>query len=513
MIVLVNPRATRPSNRRFPLSVMALGAALPPGTSWVIVDGNRPHIDPLDDIDALIRARAGSTDPVRAVAMTVMPGPQLASAVPLARGLKSRHPDVPVIWGGNFPSLYPQPVVRAPYIDWVVRGQGERTLVELLDLLRTGGDPKSIAGLAFQDGREPWIGQERHWEGPDELPAPPYDRIDVADYLRPSSLGTRSGVYQASIGCPYACKFCGVISVFGSREKVEAPERTERNLTYLVREHGMDALHFYDNNFFLSEERAIEIAERIGPLGLSWWCEARIDAMLRFSDPTWRLLAKSGLRMVFFGAESGSDAVLEKMSKRLTTAEVVEAARRTRQHGIIPEFSFVLGDPDEPEREMENTLRFIRRLKDINPASEIITYFYTPTPQRRGTYGDVDPLSGTPARLEDWTAPEWMGWMTHEDPQVPWLTPELKRRVAGFKLVLESRFPSVHDRRTRPWGKRVASALARRRWRQSRYDDPGLLRAVRRLARIPDSDPQAYGHLRPHPERRAVDSREPAHAR
>jgi anaerobic magnesium-protoporphyrin IX monomethyl ester cyclase len=496
MIVLVNPRATRPENRRFPLSVMAVGAALPPGLTWTIVDGNRPEIDPFSEIDALIRRRAGTADPVRLVALTVMPGPQLRSAVPLSRSLKAHHPDVPIVWGGNFPSLYPGPVLRAPYVDWVVRGQGEQTFVQLVDLLENGGDPKAIAGLAFLDDGGPSIGPERPWAGPEDLPAPRYDKIDVADYLRPSLLGDRSGVYQASIGCPYSCKFCGVISVFGSREKVESPARTERHLAYLARRFGMNGLHFYDNNFFLGEDRAVEIAQRITPLGLSWWCEARVDAMLRFSDDTWRILARSGLRMVFFGAESGSDEVLARMSKRLTTAEIVQVARRTRQHGIVPEFSFVLGDPHEPERELENTLRFIRRLKDVNPASEIITYFYTPTPQRRGTYGDVDPLSGTPESLDDWITPEWMGWMTHEDPRVPWLTPELKERVADFKLVLESRFPSIHDRRTRRWGRSVASMLARRRWRDGRFDGPRLLRAVRRLARMPARDPQAYGHLR-----------------
>jgi hypothetical protein len=499
MIVLVNPRATRPSNRRFPLSVMAIGAALPEGTTWTIVDGNRPDLDPLATIVGLVERHVGTSDPVRAIAMSVMPGPQVASAVPLSQRLRERLPQVPMVWGGNFPSLYPTPVVSAPYVDWVVRGQGERTFVELLHLLEHGGDPRAIAGLAFMDGDRPWIGPERIWTGPDDLPSPPYHKIDVADYLRPSFLGSRSGVYQSSIGCPYSCKFCGVISVFGSREKVEAPERTERNLAYLARTHGMNAVHFYDNNFFLGEDRAVEIAGRITPLGLSWWCESRVDAMLRFSDRTWRLLAASGLRMVFFGAESGSDEVLAKMSKRLTTAEIVEVAERTREHGIIPEFSFVFGDPDEPEREVENTLSFIRRLKGVNPACEIITYFYTPTPQRRGTYGNVDPLSGTPTVLEDWTTPEWMGWMTHEDPRVPWMTPRLKERVAGFKLVLESRFPSVHDRRTRRWGQRAARVLARWRWKDERYERPRLLRAIRRLARIPVSDPQAYGHLRSAP--------------
>jgi hypothetical protein len=497
VIVLVNPRATRPGNRRFPLSVMAIGAALPAGTSWTIVDGNRPGVDPAADTDALIRSRAGSADPVSAVGMTVMPGPQLPQAVAIAKAVKARYPELPMIWGGNFPSLYPKPVLNAPFVDWVVRGQGEQTFVELLEVLAGHRDPKTVAGLAFRAGGEEWTGPERRWVGPDELPPPLYHKIDVADYLRPTFLGSRSGVYQASIGCPYSCSFCGVISVYGSREKQESPERTARHLEGLVRRHGMNGVHFYDNNFFLREGHAVELAERLDPLNLGWWCEARVDAMLRFSDRTWNTLRRSGLRMVFFGAESGSDEVLRRMSKRLTTAEIEEVASRARQHDIIPEFSFVLGDPVEPLREMERTLAFIRRLKRINPRCEIITYLYTPIPQRRGTYGGVDAVSGTPETLEGWTEPEWMGWMTHEDPHTPWLTPALRDRLADFQLVLRSRFPSMHDTHMRRWGKQVARLLAAPRWRMGRYGTPRLLRLVHQLARIPVPDTQAYGHLRP----------------
>ena len=216
MIVFVNPRATRPANRRFPLSVMAVGAALPEHTRWEIVDGNRPSIDALDEIARHIDGQRHGAVPVTAVAFTVMPGPQLASAVPLTRALKSRYPAMPVIWGGNFPSLYPTPVLNSPDVDWVVRGQGERTFVELLDVLKGARDPKTVAGLAFRepDGSH-WIGPERRWAGPDELPAPPYSRIAVDDYLHPTFLGSRSGVYQASVGCPYGCSFCGVISAAG----------------------------------------------------------------------------------------------------------------------------------------------------------------------------------------------------------------------------------------------------------------------------------------------------------
>ena len=498
MILFVNPRATRPQNRRFPLSVMAVGAALPEGVTWDIVDGNRPHCDPLGESSARVDKQLGTSDPVKAVAFTVMPGPQLVSAVPLAKALKARYPSLPIVWGGNFGSLYPAPVLNAPYVDWLVRGQGEETFVELLDVIDGNRDPRTVAGLSFReaDGSHA-LGAERKWKGPDELPAPPYHKIDVADYLHPTFLGRRSGVYQSSIGCPYGCKFCGVISVYGSRERQQAPARTAEHLAFLAREHGMDSVHFYDNNFFVREDHAREVAERLTPLGLRWWCEARVDALVRFSDDTWRRLKHAGLTMVFCGAESGSDAVLERMNKGTTTAQILEVAERARRHGIVPEFSFVFGDPDEPAREIENTLAFVRRLKRVNPAMELITYFYTPTPQRRGTYGDVDALAGTPDTLEEWTEPAWVAWMTHEDPLVPWLPRALKARVEDFELVLKSRFPSVHDKRTAAWGKALGRLLARRRWEREQYTDPALLRRVRRWAQRTPDDRQEYGHLRP----------------
>ncbi len=92
MIVFVNPRATRPKNRRFPLSVMMVGAALPPHIHWEIVDGNLPDIDVVATVGAMIEARAGSADPVELIAMTVMPGPQLVSAVAAAKAHQAAPP-------------------------------------------------------------------------------------------------------------------------------------------------------------------------------------------------------------------------------------------------------------------------------------------------------------------------------------------------------------------------------------------------------------------------------------
>ena len=104
-----------------------------------------------------------------------------------------------------------------------------------------------------------------------------------------------------------------VISAYGSLEKMESPARTEAILRELVQRYGIDSVQFYDNNFFLQEDHTREQMERLAPLGLKWWCEARIDLLLRYSDATLEAIRRAGCTMIFFGAESGSDWVLQEM--------------------------------------------------------------------------------------------------------------------------------------------------------------------------------------------------------
>ena len=94
--------------------------------------------------------------------------------------------------------------------------------------------------------------------------------------------------------------------------------------------------------------------------------------------------------MIFFGAESGSDWALKEMQKGITTEQTMQVAGRMRNFGIIPEFSFVIGNPSDPERDTAETLGFIRKIKRLDPKSEIIIYHYTPVPQRGAMYGNID---------------------------------------------------------------------------------------------------------------------------
>jgi anaerobic magnesium-protoporphyrin IX monomethyl ester cyclase len=167
VILFVNPRATRPENRRFPLSLMAVGAALPGDVSWEIIDGNLPGIDVVARVASLVEAQQSAGDPVTTIALTVMPGPQLVSAVPVSKAIKARFPHIPIVWGGNFGSLYPDPVLNAPYVDWLVRGQGEDSFLELLEAIAGRRDPATIPGIAYRlsDGAH-HLAPERVWRGP-----------------------------------------------------------------------------------------------------------------------------------------------------------------------------------------------------------------------------------------------------------------------------------------------------------------------------------------------------------
>jgi radical SAM superfamily enzyme YgiQ (UPF0313 family) len=110
-------------------------------------------------------------------------------------------------------------------------------------------------------------------------------------------------------------------------------------------------------------------------LRVPWWCYARADTLARFAAPTWEKLRRSQLKMVYVGAESGSDAALAQMKKGSRVEHTVELVRRCREHGVVPELSFMLGGPEDPEGEIESTFSFIRRIKasTLKPRSSFTT--------------------------------------------------------------------------------------------------------------------------------------------
>jgi radical SAM superfamily enzyme YgiQ (UPF0313 family) len=479
MIVLYNPKATRYRNRRFPLSVLSIAAVLEGTEGYAIVDGNLDP-RPVETLVALLQSK-----PVELLAVTVMPGPQTRTAVEGCREIRARFPQVPIVWGGYFPSNYTDAALNADYVDFAVRGQGEDTFVELLEALRGKRNLEGILGLSYKDANGKHChNPERALKNPKAFPWYPYHRIPIEKYLLPTFLGKRTAVHQASIGCPYACNFCGVVTFSGSREKMESAERTAAILRHLGETYGVDAVQFYDNNFFLREDHARELADRIAPLKMRWWCEARIDALLRYSDATLGALRRAGCTMIYTGAESGSDWVLKEMKKQLTTAQTLELAARMRPFGIILEFSFCIGNPKAPEQDTRECLPFIRKLKRLNPESEIIINTYTPVPQRDRMYGGVEGQIQFPTTPDEWATERWQRFATQKDPSTPWLAPRTKRLIDNFELVVSSRWPTVQDIRMPAWGRWVLKALSDWRYRLGVYALPLELRWAQRVISV-----------------------------
>ncbi len=468
MIIVLHPKTVRPKNRRFPLAALAIAAALEGREEYAIVDGNLDPAVP-HTLDRLV-----STNQVELLAVSVMPGPQMVAAIPLCREFKRKYPSIPIVWGGYFPSLYTDAALNANYVDFAVRGQGEVTIHELLGALRGRRELRSVAGLSFKDSFGLHVhNTDRSLTSPNDLPWLPYHRLrQVERYLLPTFLGKRTAVHQASIGCPYRCQFCGVVPIFDGRQKTETPERTADVLSFLKRTYAIDAVQFYDNNFFLNESHAREQAERLVPLELQWWAEGRIDAVLRYSDDTLRAIRRAGAKMIFFGAESGSNEVLVQMNKKLTVEQTLELAARIRQFDIIPEFSFVIGSPQNPDSDTHSTIAFIRRIKRLNPSAEIIVQHYIPTPHPDGMYGQVDGKIQFPNSPEEWATDRWYQFTTRQDPRLPWLPRRIQRRIDNFELVMNSRWPTIQDIHLPGWSRVLLRSLSSWRYAFGVYGYP-----------------------------------------
>ncbi len=480
MLIMYNPTSNALRKPVLPMSLLALGALLEGEHDYRIIDGN-VEPDPLAALDRAIRE-----DGVDILAVTVMPGPQLSDATPLCRRLKEMHPGLTIVWGGYFPTQHYEAVLRSGFVDFVVRGHGEVIFRQLLDTLRSGGDPYTMPGLAYRQpgGGEIVSNPLAPIPHPNQQPDFPYHRVEMPRYIRPTFMGSRTLPHHSSYGCPFQCNFCAVVNMVGGRWLAQTPERTARVTRTLVEEWGVNAVEFYDNNFFTHQARTVDFAERIRDLDIAWWGEGRIDTLMQYSDASWQTMRDAGLRMVFLGAESGSDETLKRMNKGGTasTEKTLAIVRRMRDYGIVPELSFVLGNPPDPEADTRQTIEFVRTVKRINPAAEIIFYMYTPVPLA-GELFDQAKASGFafPETLEGWISPEWNEFSQRRSSHVPWLDDPLRRYVHDFERVLNAYYPTSTDPRLRGVRRGLLRSISAWRYHLRYYAHPVELRAVHKV--------------------------------
>jgi radical SAM superfamily enzyme YgiQ (UPF0313 family) len=490
-VLLVNPRITSPRHARFPLSIMTMAAALEDRHDSVLIDGNMDRDAEQSVVDAL---RSHRYD---AVGVTVMGGPQVATAIAVSQTVRRTCPGVPIVWGGYFPTLYPDVALNTDYVDFVIRGQGEDTFAALLNVLPTADHAAlpAIGGLSWRRDGVPVNNSARAINHARIAPALNYDVLrDAKSYLVKTFLGQRTAAHQAALGCRFRCTFCGVAAMFNGATVLPPADRLDRDLAVLKDRIGADSIQFYDHNFFDREEDMVPLLEVLARHELPWWCYARSDALVNLSSDSWRLVRKSRLKMAYIGAETPNDALLKSIRKGTRSEQTLEVAELCRRNGVIPELSFMVGPPEDPEGETERTFDFIRRVKRVNPQSEIIVYINTPLPPavvpnaHRLNLPPLHDARGAPVVFpktpEEWTERRWVDYACHAD--APWLTDRVRRRIRDFVTVLRCRFPTVQDTRSSRWSKAALRTLASWRYSLGRYDRPWELEASQRFIRLLD---------------------------
>jgi radical SAM superfamily enzyme YgiQ (UPF0313 family) len=482
MILLFNPLSTTPGKQPLPLSVMSLAAVLEGKEAWSLVDGNLVA-DPAAEIIARFSAIGARERTLLAV--SVMPGPQLSQAVPVCEAVRRALPDVPIVWGGYFPTQHTDTVLQSSYVDYVVRSQGEQPLLQLLQALRSERPFEAVGSLSWKgSGGRVIHNANSIMTSLDDLPELPYARVPMREYIHPTYLGRRTVAHNSSFGCPFSCSFCAVVAMTNRRWLAQSPARMQRVVGQLTAEYGVDAVMMHDMDFFIAEARVAEFSERIAPLGIKWWALGRIDTLMHYSDSTWRAMARSGLKMVFSGAESASDAVLATMNKggQASARLTIDLARRMKSYGVVPEYSFVLGSPPDPMGDMARTFEFIREIKQVNPATEIVLYTYTPVPMDGTMYQEASRLGfAFPKTLDEWASDEWRQVMMRRGENIPWIDNSVRRRVRNFERVLNAFYPTVTDRRLTPARRALLRAVSAWRYAFRLYAAPYELRALHRL--------------------------------
>lgn len=291
--------------------------------------------------------------------------PQVPIAFRIAEMAKGLLPDCKVVFGGVHPTSLPDESVNNKCVDFVVRGEGESTLLELVQHLDSDNDMKNIKGLSYKIDNNIVHNPPRPlMDNLDSLPYPARHLFPFPDaYYSPMVIRERFVDIFTSRGCTGTCLFCNH-AVFGYRFRPRSPENVLGEMEYLIDKYGIDEFHIADDCFSYDIGRAMEICDMI--IGKKLDIAISCSGGLRVDCVTAELLKKmkqAGCYRIHFGVESGSEEILRKIGKRINLQQVRDAVAMARENGIITVALFMLGNYGENEQTMEETIRFAKSLK------------------------------------------------------------------------------------------------------------------------------------------------------
>ncbi len=274
-----------------------------------------------------------------------------------------------IVKGAPFLTYNTNTIYENPFIDYVIMGEAELTLKDILD-----GVPNcDILGICYRENFQPVKNDKRPFiEDLDILPFPARHLVDNSIYKRPDN-GKIQAVIKVARGCPFHCFFCLATPVSGAKVRTRSPENIVAELKECVEKYNIKNFLFWSDIFNFNREWTLELCQKIIESGLkiTWSSNTRADTM---DDEMAKMMYKSGCRLVSIGVESGSQKMLDNIGKKITLDDIRNTVKILKKNKIKIYNYFVIGLPWETEETVEETIKFAIEL-DSNFIS-----FYTATP-------------------------------------------------------------------------------------------------------------------------------------
>ena len=288
--------------------------------------------------------------------------PTVNSALQSARIAKEACPNAKVIMGGPHTTFLDKELLsQEAAVDIIVRGEGEKTLLELTQHLLNSEKLGDINGITFRNGNgqivktpdRPFI------QNLDELPRPAYKFVPLQKY---KVYGKLDLPIMTSRGCPYQCSFCVASQMFGGEYRVRSPKNVVDEMIWLRDEQEAEGISFCDDILTLDRNRTLDLCEEIKSrkVGLPWGCQTRVDHVPKDVLVKMR---EANCQLIHFGVESGCQKILDDVRKRISPSQCFTAIKEAKEQGIFAAVTAIIGYPGETRETVKQTLDLIRKLE------------------------------------------------------------------------------------------------------------------------------------------------------
>ncbi|MDP3065577.1 MAG: radical SAM protein [Methanobacteriaceae archaeon] len=389
-VMLINPPYSS-SKYKFiglvapPLGIAYIGAVLESGGFEVeIIDGAALEMNWKSLEQAINKAAP------QVIAITALT-PTINQALETAKLAKKTCPDAMVIMGGYHPSFNYSEILEKEYVDLVVVGEGEYTMLELVQTLEDEGDLKKVRGIAYDDV----VTSPRPVTADlDELPFPARHLLPMEHY-KILNMKLHTSTMISGRGCPMQCSFCASAALHGRKLRLRSTENVVDEMEYLVEHHHAGMIAFMDDTFTLNPTRVEQICEGImkRDIDVYWGCTARADTL---SNNMLQKMSDSGCITMFLGVESADQQQLDRVNKQMTIEKIRRAFTLSRKHNIRTIASVVLGMPGDTRDSIGRTIKFVR---ELNPSYALFS-LATPYP---GTRFYKESVENNLIKVKDWS--------------------------------------------------------------------------------------------------------------